>query len=113
MAPSICRHDFRDTIMCDPSIGEVVNDGLGVHIGNRNCHRPSCEPVDDGEQVVVAVRLRHGNQIHVEMLETSSGDLEICYWRDDVPLDLCLLARKALSGPLTDVLADVGPDKFV
>ena len=49
----------------------------------------------------------------MNMLEAFGRDLEVCYWRDYVPLYLGLLTGQALSSPFAHILADIGPDKLV
>ena len=49
----------------------------------------------------------------MQMLESLWRNFEVSDGGYDMFEDFSLLARNALSGPLTDVLSNVGPDELV
>ena len=63
--------------------------------------------------MVETIRRWHGHEIQMQMLEPLWRDFEVSDGGYNMFENFSLLARDALSGPLTDVLLNVGPDKFV
>ena len=63
--------------------------------------------------MVVTIREWHRDYVHVDMLKTLGGYLEISYGWNNMLLDLSLLTWNALACPFADVLTDVGPNKLV
>ena len=55
LTSSVRSHDFRDAVMSYPTVGEVVDDSLSVHVRYWDRYRPPGKPIDDGEEVIMAV----------------------------------------------------------
>ena len=92
---------------------ERAGAGCGVCRLQRNGYGPAGEAVDDGEEVRVALAgWQRAHQVHIDVFETTSRDLEGGKRSTGVTLDLGALAGKALLGPLAHLLGQAMPDEL-
>ena len=90
-----------------------IDHRLGVDVGNRNGDGPAAESIDDCEKVAKAIRRRHGDEVHVNVLEPLWRYDKFCNRRHDVLLHFGLLTWDALPCPFAHIMFDTRPNEFV
>ena len=103
----------RRAIGANPVFVEGGSHGARLDVLEWDSNRPSRETINDREAITEVTDQRHGNQIHVYMVETAVRDLNVI--RDDlvVPVDLSALAWYALARPAERVLSNLWPNELL
>ena len=113
LTSAVTCYYLGDSVGGDPSMREGVDHCLCVDVRYWDSDGPSTESVNKSEEMVESIRIRHGYEVDVDVLETFGRNSEFTDWRHDMSLDLGLLAGQTFSGPFTNVLFDVGPYEFI
>ena len=81
-----------------------------MSIKKRNNFRPSCEAVNDGEQIGYALALRERpNQVYAETAEPIRWGLAFCEFGASMAVDFGGLTVRVLFAPLADVTSHAMP----
>jgi hypothetical protein len=96
----------------NPNRAECISTGTSRGGRKRNSLNPASGPVNDGENVGVALRGRKGaNEVNMDMGETPGGERNSCGRGRNVFVDFVSLARNTLSGPEVDVPSHTVPEE--
>ena len=101
-----------DSVVGDYALGKSVGDCSGCDVSDRNCNRPTGEPVYRREEVRVAVGVGHRDKVYIPVIETLCGYKEITNWLYRISSHLRSLTFEALASPFAYILLHGWPYKF-
>ena len=110
--PSVGRDGGWDSVVRDPSERETIHDRFDGHVLQWDRGWPTCESVDNCEDILVSVGLTECDDVEIDVVETLRGDREIADRWNSVFDYLGSLAVDALTSPFRHVLSERGPDEF-
>ena len=110
--PSVGRDGGWNSVVRDPSERETIHDRFDGHVLQWDRGWPTCESVDDGEDILVSVGLTECDNVEIDVVETLRGDREVADRWDSVLNHLSPLTMDALARPFATVLAHGRPNHF-
>ncbi len=112
LGPAVGSNGMGNAKAGNPTRAECISTGTSRGGRKRKGFNPVSGPVNDGENVGVALRGRKGaNEVNMDMGETAGGKRNSCGRGRNVFVDFGSLARNTLSGPEVDVPSHTVPQE--
>ena len=109
LASSIGCDGLRHSHAGYPSRDHGPQDCLRWCVWKWNSDGPSCESIDDRQDVRMSVGCwQWSDKVHVDVLKTTAWERETRWGCRGMSMNLALLTRKTFSVPCSDVLVHVG-----